>query len=284
MYLDIKKFKKIILGLLVFASLLLGIVLSQSRNYLDVVALNIGEGDSILIKTPYYQNIIVDGGPGSQVINRLGENLPFYDRKINLMVLTHPDKDHVTGLVEVLKRYKVERVLYTGVLHNLPEYLAWKKIIKEKNIPCIFAQAGQTINLGKDLKIEILYPNINMNGLEIEDTNMSSIVFKMTYKNNTFLLTGDAPFEVEDKLIADGIDLKSDVLKVGHHGSKDSTSKNFLERVKPKYAVISVGKNKYGHPSLRVIRNLEKAGVKILRTDKIGDIKIRSDGDKIEIK
>jgi len=282
-----KKFIKIALGLLIVVTVLLGLVWysGQKGNELEFIALDIGQGDAILIKTPYGQNILIDGGPDNSVIQRLGRNLPFYDRTIDLMILTHPDADHVTGLVEVLRRYKVKQILYTGVIDEMPNYLEWLRMIKEKQVPMNIAFAGQVISLGKDLKLYILYPTHSYLNQTAEDLNDTSIVAKLIYKSSNFLLTGDASIEVEKELVANEVDLKSDVLKVGHHGSKTSTCVEFVRVVNPDYAVISVGRdNKFGHPNFRVLRNLEKEGVEILRTDEMGDVVLVSNGEEVKIK
>ncbi len=279
-----RKSIRIIFGLFLVAVLLLGLVwFSGQRNVaLEFIALDIGQGDAILIKTPYHQNILVDGGPDNSVIYRLSKNLPFYDRTIDLMILTHPDTDHVTGLVEVLKRYKVKEILYNGVSHSSPNYLQWIETAEEKRVPMKIGQTGQVIIFGEGLRLDILYPEHSYSGQEIEDMNDTSIVAKLIYKDTTFMLTGDASVKVEKELMDEEVNLKSDVLKVGHHGSKTCTCKEFVRAVNPQYAVISVGQdNKFGHPSLRVIRNLEKEGVEILRTDESGDVILISDGEEV---
>ncbi|MDD4606945.1 MAG: MBL fold metallo-hydrolase [Patescibacteria group bacterium] len=283
MQINFKKLYKIIGGLILVAGILIGIIVAQPRDkYLDVTALDIGQGDAILIQTPYGQDILIDGGPDNKVITRLGENMPFYDRQIDLMILTHPDGDHVTGLIEVLRRYQIDQILYTGVIHFSPAYQTWLDEIKNNQIESKIAQAGQIIDLGPDLSLEILYPEQNFNGLEMEDCNMSSIMAMLVYKDVKFLLTGDAPIEIEEQLLQQEVDLKSDVLKIGHHGSKGSTSLEFVQKVMPTCAVISVGKdNSFGHPNLRVLSNLEKVNAQILRTDEMGDIKLRSDGQEV---
>lgn len=249
---------------------------------LEVITLDIGQGDAILIKTPFKQNVLIDGGPNKSIARALDRNLPFWRRKISLMILTHPDVDHVNGLVEVLERYQVDRVMGTGVAHTAPGYLMWLELIKNKKIPFDVARAPQTIKFGPDLKMEIIYPWDDYGGKDAEDNNITSIVAKLIYKNNSFLLTGDAPIESEQEMIGAGLDLKSDVLKVGHHGSKNSTSQVFVQMVQPKYAVISCGKdNLFGHPNLRVLKNLEKIGARILRTDEAGDAVLISDGKKV---
>lgn len=258
-------------------------IYNQPKN-LAVDFLNVGQGDAILIKTPGGQNVLIDGGPDKSVIKRLGENLPWWDKQIDLMILTHPHDDHVTGLIEVLKRYQVKRILYTGVTHNAPNYLTWLKTVRDKKTPLTIIDQEQTLVLGQQAKLEILYPNQSFLGQEVADLNDSSIIIKLIYGQNKFLLTGDAGLAVEKILLAGGADLSAEVLKVGHHGSEYSTSEEFLAKVKPSVAVIEVGKdNSFGHPNLRIIKRLLRAGARIFRTDLHGTIKAASDGVKVKI-
>ena len=263
--------------------LLWGIFYWQSKEEKGKLVVNffdVGQGDSIFIKTPNNQKILIDGGPDNGVLAKLGKNLPFYDKEIDLMILTHPHSDHLVGLVEVLKRYKVKKIISTGVIHTTPEYLAWLEEIKGQKIPLETAIAGQVLDFGGETKMEILYPLENLTGQSVDDLNNTSIVSKLTFKNNLFLFMGDAEVTAEEKIIASGADLKADILKIGHHGSKNATSESFLEKVDPQSTVISVGaKNKFGHPSGLVVNRLKREGIEILRTDERGDIKFLGDGE-----
>lgn len=292
LWINYKKFisrKKLVLALtvaLVVVLVVLGFVLFETKNQqLEVIFLDIGQGDAILIKTPGKQNILIDGGPDKSVVYKLDEYLPLHNRQIDLMTLTHPDNDHITGLVEVLKRFPVIRVLSTGVINSTSSYLAWQEEAKKKNLDQIIAKENLVVNLGRGVKMTVLWPKKNLFGVTIEDTNFTSIVVRLDYGATSFLFTGDAPIEVEKILIDEGLNLKANVLKVGHHGSKYSTSKNFLKAVQPKFGVISVGKNNnFGHPTLRVLKNLENARVKTLRTDQSGDIIFISNGENLWLK
>src|SRR3989338_2179543 len=276
----------LILGIVAsFAALLLFWVVYQVPNQLEIDFLDVGQGDAILIKTPAGQNILVDGGPDKTVIKRLSQNLPWWDKRIDLMVLTHPHDDHVTGLNDVLKRYQVKKVLYTGATHNAPNYLVWLRLVRDKKVPLTIIDKEQTIDLGQGVRLEILYPNQSLAGQTLADLNQSSIVARLAYGRNKFLLTGDAGEEAEKKLIDSGADLKADVLKVGHHGSEYSTTLGFLEKIKPALAVIEVGRdNQFRHPNLRIIKRLERGGARIYRTDENGTIHLISDGKKITLR
>jgi competence protein ComEC len=257
----------------------------QAANDLEVNFLDVGQGDSIFIKTPYGQSILIDGGPDNTVIKRLGENLSWWDKRIDLMILTHPHDDHIFGLIDVIKRYKVEKILYTGVVHTSPNYLIWLELVRDRHIPLTIIDRAQTIKLGEDCNLEIIYPRINLGGQTAGNLNNSSIVAKLIYGESKFLFTGDAEVEIEKELIEADIDLRADVLKVSHHGSDTSSSKEFLEKVKPKFAVIQVGANNdFGHPSTRIIKRLERINAQILRTDLEGTVKLVSDGEEIEIR
>ena len=178
----------------------------------------------------------------------------------------------------------MKKILMTGVIHPAPDYQVFLQEINQQNIPVEYATGQRDINLAQDLVLKILYPEADLNGKEVENLNNSSVVTKLVYKNNSFLFMGDAEEIAEQDLISKQIDLKADVLKVGHHGSKYSSSQNFLEKVKPKYAVIIAGiNNDFGHPHLKTLKLLEKLGINILRTDFTGTIKVYSDGNFIKI-
>lgn len=267
-----------------FAAVFLFWLFYQAPGNLEIDFLDVGQGDAVLIKAPGGQNILIDGGPDKTVIKRLAENLPWWDKNIDLMILAHAHSDHVAGLIDVLKRYDVKKILYTGAAHNSPDYLAWLKLARNKKTPLIIIDKKQAVNLGKGAKMEILYPYESFLDRTFEDLNQSSIVLILSYGQNKFLLMGDVGEEIEKRLIAGGSDLRADVLKIGHHGSQDASSAEFLSSVKPTIAVIEVGAdNDFGHPSLRIIKRIERIGSKILRTDLNGTVKIISDGNEIKV-
>lgn len=257
---------------------------AKADNWLEVDFLDVGQGDAILIKSPYGQNILIDGGPDGAVIGRLAENLEFWDRTIDLMILTHPHSDHVKGLIEVINQYDVKKILYTGASHSAPDYLAWLDLIREKKIPLVIIDRPQTVKLGEDCELRIIYPIKNLAGGTSGNLNNTSIAAKLVYRQAKFLFAGDMETEAERELIASGADLSADVLKAGHHGSDTSSGEEFISAVKPSIAVIEAGKdNDFGHPSLRTIKRLERAGAKLFRTDVGGTVKIISDGVEITV-
>jgi len=275
-----------ILGILLTAAILtwLAIFDQTEGNLLEVIFFDVGQGDSIFIETPQGRQVLIDGGPDKTVLERLNQTMSFYDRSIDLIILTHPDADHITGLVEVLKDYQVGRILTSGIKKETAVYQKWRALIKEKNIPLTIAQAGQKIILQDDIIMKIFWPEQSLIKSMAKNTNNVSIVGRLVYGQSEFLLTGDIEREIEQYLVsrppAGG--LESDVLKVPHHGSKTSSSQNFLEAVNPRIAVISVGaNNRYKHPHPEVLKRLKN--YIIYRTDKNGDIKMVTDGLKIAL-
>lgn len=258
------------------------IVFRESRSGLTVYTLNIGQGDAIFIEAKNGNQILIDGGPNKKILEELGKVMPFYDRKIDAIILTHPHEDHLNGLIEVLKNYKVGAVLESGNSGKTSAYNEFQKIIKEKNIPIFLAKQGMKLDIDSGAELNILLPVLNIINGEIHN---QMVVGKLTYGNNSFMFTGDMEQNLEDYLVSvQKENLKSDVLKTGHHGSRTSTSKEFLGWVSPKYAIISAKTgNKYGHPHKEIIERLEKFGVRIFRTDENGIIKLKSNGENIEI-
>jgi len=283
--------KKEIFGL-VFGFLIIGNVLAwkivfdlNKPEFLEVNFFDI-PGEAIFIQTPERNQILIDGGSDSKILEKLSKEMPFWDKEIELLILTHPETDHLGGLLEVLRRYKVKNILWTGIIKKGNEDEEWKKLIEKEGAKIEIAKAGKRVfckNCQWELKI--LFPLLSLEGIEFEDSNDTSVVAKLVFSNATFLFTGDLYQSGEEKILERNFPLKSEVLKVGHHGSKTSTSEQFLEKVLPKLAIICVDKNnKYGHPHQEVIERLSKNGTKILRTDLNGDIKIISDGKTFKIK
>lgn len=273
--------------------------MAENRN-LEVVFFDVGQGDSVFIETPSGHQIIIDGGPNSELISKLGSRMPFWDKTIDVVILTHPEKDHMTGLLDLLARYKIDYFVWTGVKNDnaenkkLAELLEKAKTATKNNFLASLSDfsgtkvfsvsAGDKIRAGSAL-FSVLFPLEDFNGEQVKSTNDTSIVLKLTFTNNKFIFTGDISASVEKKLAESGIDLSADVLKVSHHGSKYSTSEEFLTAVNPELAVISAGRNNpYGHPTQEVLDRLEGVGVRPLRTDQIGDITMLLDGNNVYIK
>lgn len=279
-----KDFAFLILIVLFFANIYAwSVIYDLTRpQILEVVFFDVGQGDAIFIETPKGYQILIDGGPSSAVLEKLGSEMPFWDRSIDLIILTHPESDHISGLIEVLKRYEVGQVLWTGLQRDTGEYKEWKRLLSEKNIKVKIAKEGQRI-ITSLIFFDVLYPFENLDGKEVKNTNNSSVSLRLVFNDNSFIFTGDLYKSVEKKILERELHLDSDVLKVGHHGSKTSLDEEFLKEVAPKIAVISVGKdNSYDHPHPEVLDILNLYGITVLRTDRDGDIKIISDGRNLK--
>lgn len=249
-------------------------------------AFDVGQGDSLLIQTSDHQDILIDGGPDTSVVEKLGQALPPGDRDLELVVLTHPHADHVNGLIEVTRRFTVRRALLTGLDFNQAAYQEWRTELSAQHIPTITAVAGQSYQLGRAV-FDVLWPaqslastaivhDVAANGGGVND---SSIVLRLSCGGSAAMLMGDASSEIEERMINSGTNIQAALLKVGHHGSRFSSSPIFLRQVQPRWAVISAGVgNRYHHPHPTTLLHLERSGAMILRTDRAGDIRLVTDG------
>jgi len=255
-------------------------VLAETRTGLKVAFLDVGQGDAIFIEAPNGNQILIDGGPNKAVLRELSKQMPFYDRSIDGVVLTHPHLDHYGGLVDVLDNYKIGFEMDSG--NDNPEskgFDIYAIKLEEEKAKRIFAKKGMRVNLDEGLYLEILLPVINKKGMSAHD---EMVVARLVYGNNSFLLTGDMEDNLESFLLSFGGSIKSDVFKIGHHGSKTSTSEKFLGMVNPGLTIISAGKNnKYGHPHQEVTDRLARFEIPTLRTDEKGTVVLKSDGEKI---
>jgi len=297
------KYKLIKILLIFFVSVIIisgFLFLSKNTDrFLEIDFLDVGQGDAILVITPENQTMLIDGGPNNRVLQKLGKYLPMLEKRIDIVLLTHPHADHVAGLVEVLKRYNVGAVILSGVELKTEVYSEFLKITLEKNVPIIIAEAGQAIHFDENLEFDILAGvdggekvfNKNSEGFGVRgnDVNDASIVGELIFsakggsasggKDFSVIFMGDATSKIENQLLAYGENLESDILKAGHHGSKYSSSLLFLKFVSPKAAVIEVGaKNRYGHPTEATLSRLKMINANIFRTDQNGDIRVLSDG------
>lgn len=284
-----KRFSKIIqLALsLIVVGVISGIIYFYARpqaasNNLRVYFLDVGQGDAEYIKMPTGEDVLIDGGPDASVLNQLGKVMDFGDREIDLVILTHPHADHLSGLVEVLKRYKVDEVWESGVGYPSRTYDEWKKLISEKQIPDTKVKAGDEKDFGP-VKILVLYPLSSFESKTIDNLNNASVVNRLEYNKFSVLFLGDAEKDVQQKL-APQMKLAT-VLKTGHHGSRNGTIEEILQVVRPAIAIISAGKeNKYGHPHAEAINLLKSFAIRIFRTDQNGTIEINSDGENYWLK
>lgn len=244
---------------------------------LHVAFLDVGQGDAIFIETPSGRQVLVDGGRyPTAVLDELGQQMPFWDRSIDVVIATHPDEDHIAGLVAILERYDVGLLVTNGALPDGdPTFTALKAAAAERGTPVHATTQGETLPLD-GAELIILHPGT---GFQAEGTNEQSIVARLTYGDLSVLLTGDAEEEAERAMLAAGLPVVSTVLKAGHHGSNGSSSEEFLAAVRPQVAIISAGMdNSFGHPHPAVLARMAEVGAVVLRTDEAGTIEVISDG------
>ena len=282
---NLSKTKKwVILPLLAIAVMVSYTAATMPDDNLRVSFLDVGEGDAILIQKGS-QQVLVDGGPSPQAISlELGTRMPFWDRTIDLLVLTHPHHDHLTGLVEVLRRFRVRQVLYPDLDCESPVYDEFLKLVEENNIKRTIARTGQRIDLGDGAVMRVLNPQKTLLTGTGSDVDNNGVVLRLSTGDVSFLLTADIMWEVEWELIRKRAYLPGTVLKVAHHGSDTSTTPEFLAVVNPQLAVISAGAdNKFGHPSDAVLERLKErlGSEKIYRTDEHGTIEFITDGERL---
>jgi len=270
---------KLIYGSIVaVGGLALAVFFSLPDGLLHVAVLDVGQGDAIFVQTPSGQQVLIDGGPSeTALLPQLGRQMPFWDRSLDLVMLTHPDDDHVTGLVSVLERYRVKQVVHRPLELDSAVYELWRRLLAEEGARIHHGEEGLQLTLGEEVGLVVLHP-----GAELEEgTNDNSVVIRVTYGQMSLLLTGDVTTNVEEKLMA-GQHVQSMLLKVAHHGSCGSTSQTFLDAVAPQLAVISVGaENRFDHPCADVVERLE--GIPTYRTDEHGTVEIISDGTTFKI-
>ncbi len=225
--------------------------------------------------------MIIDGGPSNVILSELNKVMPFYDRSLDVLVVTNPDTDHYAGFIDVLDHYKIGEIIEAGTQSDTKTYGHFKNLIQEKNIKKTDGKRGMVMNLGGGAKLTILFPDKDVS---TEKTNDGSLLAKLEYKNTSIMFTGDAPNETEEYVITLNPDeMKSTVLKVGHHGSRTSASEVFVRSVNPQFAVISAGvKNRYGHPHKETTDLFNKLHIPVLGTYEKGTIIMKLDGMSID--
>lgn len=265
------------------ASLILagmGIILitsSASLGKLKIIVCDVGQGDAGLIVTSNGSQILIDGGPGKKVLECLSAKMPFWDRKIEMMVLTHPQKDHMEGLIAVLNNYEVGTIVWSGVSSESGLYSEWEKAVNDEGAKVYKPRAGERLTID-GVSFDVLWPTRKKHDIwqsePPEDLNDSSVVVRANFedKGKSFCeyFTGDIPKEILETLIT----RPCEILKVAHHGSKTGTNEAILTKIAPKIAIIQVGKNSYGHPTNEVLDLLKSAGAEIFRNDLNGLVEI----------
>lgn len=256
-------------------------VFSLPDGYLHVAFLDVGQGDAIFITLPDGRQILIDGGPSaSRLTWRLGQQMPFWDRSLDVVINTHPDSDHLGGLVTILDRYQIDQVLISDVAANHQLYQAWEAELAEVQLEPRIGQAGMQLTLGQNLTATLLSPGPLTRG--VDEPNNHSIVIRLDYGRIGFLLPGDIEAPIEQRLVTAGAPLQATVLKSPHHGSQTSSSEPFLETVNPQIVVISAGAdNNFGHPSPEVLERYAGQGLLTLRTDRHGTIEFITDGEQL---
>ena len=259
----------------------------EKQDFLTVAYLDVGQGDATLIESPDGKQVLIDGGRDGKVLRGLPRVMGYFDRTIDMVIATHPDSDHVGGLIDVLKRYEVKTILMTNNETDTPAFESFKHAVEREGATLIEAKRGQVFDLGMgpsgSTTLTILFPDRDVQNLE---SNTSSIISKLSYGDADFMFTGDSPSSIETHLVEiDGTSLESEVLKLGHHGSRTSTDQLFVEAVHPLYGIISAGKdNDYGHPHKEVLEILRVHNVPTKNTADLGSIVAESDGQKIWFK
>ncbi len=274
-------FKKILVYLTIFLVLVVASQFSSAESFqekipLKVNFLDVGQGDAILINYQDQYQILVDGGISSKkVLSELNKVMPKQDRLIEVVIATHYDKDHVGGLRGVFENYKVGVFLDNDQFKETEAVTVISDIISDKKIKKHSIKENSKIEIGSDLRLDFFNPDG-----EDWSANDNSVVFRMDFGINSFLFTGDAGFKTEKDMIKDGHNLDVDWLKVAHHGSKNSSDNEFLKKVSPEKAIISVGENSYGHPAEELLERIKKTGAESLTTLERGTIKVSCWKDK----
>jgi len=273
-------YKLVFAGFVLFFTLLIMLLGSLGDAKLHVFFLDVGQGDSILIQTPNMQFILIDGGPDNSVLEKIGGIIPFYDRSIDLVILTHPHADHVSGLVDVLRNYDVKEIMITGVNFHNSVYDEFLRLIELYDIPIVYADAMYDYELGS-VYIDILWPFLNVKDDVFDNLNDSSITFRVFYHDFDVYLSGDLEIDGAKKLVDAGLDLSADVMKASHHASRTGILDSLLKKINAVDVVISCGvDNKYGHPHVEALDAFDKFNMKTFRTDVDGSVEVVSNGIK----
>jgi competence protein ComEC len=264
---------------------------SRPDELLHVAFLDVGQGDAIFVQTPGGRQVLIDGGPSeSALLDELGRQMPFWDRSLDVVVLTHADMDHITGLLAVLERYHVGQVVYRDVEADSAEYKRWLALVAAGDAGVYSGETGLKLDLEPNVRLSVLHPGAHLDDSGGFGYNNASVVLRLTYGTVSVLLPGDIEARVEGDLVASGTPLASTVLKAAHHGSCTSTTEAFLSAVAPDVVVISVGENDFGHPCEDVLERLHALGQRrgedlpVYRTDEVGTVEAITDGVQVWVR
>jgi competence protein ComEC len=265
---------KYLIGIILLVLILVWLaVFSLPDGKFHLIACNVGEGDSTLLVKGNTQ-ILIDGGPNDKVLSCLSRYMPFWDREIELVILTHPQEDHMLGLTSVFKRFAVDNFMENGSSGSSQVYRVLESQVGGSHSKVLIPTKGQTIRSGQ-IYLDILNAEKNE-----KDANKMSLVIKITFGNFTALVTGDVDSKTLEGILREENIKKIAYLRVPHHGSKNGLSHEVIKILEPKLAVISVGKNSYGHPSQETLDMLKENTIKTIRTDEGGDVEAVSDGKR----
>ena len=272
-WLNANKIKLTLLSLIVTNFLAWGFFFSLPNDQLHLKVYNVGQGDSIFLETAGGYKILIDGGPDNKVLGYLGKDLPFYSKKIDLLILTHPEADHFTGLIEVVKRYQIKTLWVSNVSGKGRLFDEWVSTLRDRKVEAKTVYQGDKMIFPDKTQVSVIWPKKDHKSSEL---NLNSIVVEVSFGNFNALLTGDAGEEAQPYTSSSS---EVEVFKVPHHGAKTSLNETYVASLSPQISIISVGaKNPYGHPSQDVINFLSSIGSKVYRTDKNGTVEIVSNG------
>lgn len=248
---------------------------------LTVSFLDVGQGDAIFIESPTGRQVLIDGGRDRSILREIGQSMPWWDRSIDVVVATHPDADHITGLVDVLQQYRVEYIFQPGIGKHTAQTESLLLSVAQEGSHEVIARRGQVIDLGGGARFEILHPDRDVETVEAND---GCIVGRVVYGATAFMLSCDAPRGVEKYLVALGDDLRADVLKAGHHGSRTSSDPLFVGMVSPVYGVFSRGcENSYGHPHQETVETFKRSELDVHDTCTEGRVTFISDAATVRV-
>jgi competence protein ComEC len=260
---------------------------NKGSSLLEITVLDVGQGDSILIKSPDGLYALIDGGRGTAVMSQLDQFMPFWERKFSFIIATHPDADHIEGLIDVLDQYEVEQILWVKNKKKTEVTYELEAEIQENKVLSYELNSERDFRLGCCIEFDVVWPSGDFDSYDEDEANAASLTVILRYGKLDMFLGGDL-YVAQEEQVAGSLPLELrqiDVLKVSHHGSKTSTSAKFLHLIDTQIGLISAGKrNSYGHPAAEVLQNLENENIEIIRTDLEGTIQLKTDGEQLEIK
>jgi competence protein ComEC len=255
----------------------------EAEGKFKIAYLDIGQGDAILMTTPHNHHILIDGGPDTSILSRLGEELKFNEHTIDLAIVSHNHSDHIGGLNAAMERYDVKKLWISGAIHTTNDYLELLDTIRHRKIATETVWNSKTADID-GVQLHVIHPMADATGLRPDDQHDATVVVRVTYGQKSFLMTGDINEGHEQAMIKADVPLQADILKVAHHGSASGLALNFLERINPTYAVIQSGaNNKFGHPAPSIIKKLQNKGVTIFRNDQNGTVTAITDGTTLSV-